>query len=386
MNIAVAHLSLNFRGGEERLCLSFVEALKLSNHRVTLFTIEKTDWHSLFETFGNIMEPDEEICPTSATIHDGLSRSSTVALTYAKYLAGLLMLKSSRKYDLVINTYGDLFNTIADVAYVHFPITATVNYAQTPAFVSPLKWMIYCQAYALMAAILKRVRPSFLLTNSRFTQQVVRKYLKRNAMVLYPPVDVHAYAEKRVKQDHYVISVSKFTPKRQLYRIPLIAKRTRDANFIVVGEADKYSSKTIENLRILISKCNVEDRVTLRINVPRPTLIKLLGEAKAYLHVMPSDHFGISIVEAMSAGCIPIVHRSGGPWLDILDQRQGRIGFSYDTLEEAAKLIDYIMATEGVRLKLSSAAEKSALRFDKSVFQENLNEIVNKLVSRNGRM
>ena len=386
MDIAIAHLSLNFRGGEERLCLSFIEALKSSNHRVTLFTIEKTDWRALVKIFGPVVKPDEENCPTSATMHAGLSKTSTVALAYANYLAGLLKLKSSRRYDLVINTYGDLFNSIADMAYVHFPITATVNYAQTPAFVSPLKWMVYCQAYNLMTAILKHVRPSFLMTNSKFTQQVVKKYLKRDATVLYPPVDVDAYAGKIVKQNHYVISVSKFTPKRQLYKIPLIAKRTRDANFIIVGEADEYSSKTIENLRILIKKCNVEDRVTLRTNVPRVGLIKLLGAAIVYLHVMPFDHFGISIVEAMSAGCIPVVPRSGGPWLDILNQQQGQIGYSYNTIEEAAQFIDHIMATEDVRLNLSNAAEKSALRFDKSVFRENLNEIVDRLVLRNGRM
>ena len=386
MDIAITHLSLNFRGGEERLCLSFIKALKSGGHRVTLSTIERTDWHSLIDIFGSVVKPDTENYPTSATMHTELAKASTVALAYANYLAELLKLKSSRRYDLVINTYGDLFNSIADVAYVHFPILATVDFAQTPAFVSPAKWMIYCRTYNMMALVLDNIKPSFLLTNSKFTQQVVRKYLKRDAIILHPPVDVHKYTSKRVKRENYVITISKFTPKRHLYKIPLLAKRTRDAEFVIIGEADEYSSGTIENLRTLISKCGVEDRVTLKTNVPRLELIELLGKAKAYLHVMPFDHFGISIVEAMSAGCIPILHRSGGPWLDILDQQQGQIGFSYDTLEEAAQLIDHVMAAEDVRLELSSAAEKSALRYDESVFRENLNEIVDGLVSGNGRM
>jgi glycosyltransferase involved in cell wall biosynthesis len=386
MDIAIAHLSLNFRGGEERLCLSLVEALKSSGHRVTLSTIERTDWHSLADIFGGIVKPDEEHCPLSAFMHTSLSKASAAALGYAEYLMELLRLKSNRGYDLVINTYGDLFNSIADVAYVHFPMTATVDYAQTPAFVSPLRWIIYCQAYNLITAVLDNVRPSFLLTNSKFTQQVVRKYLRRDATVLHPPVDVHKYTSKVVKRENRVMTVSKFTPKRQLYKIPFIAKKTRYAHYLIAGEADEYSSKTIEDLRILIDKCDVGNRVTLATNVPRPELIKLLGEAKAYLHVMPFDHFGISIVEAMSAGCIPIVHRSGGPWLDILGQQQGRIGYSYNTLEEAAQLIDHVMTDEDARFMLSLAAEKSALRYDKSAFQENLNDIVSRLGSRSGRM
>ncbi|MCJ7760278.1 hypothetical protein MUP59_03960, partial [Candidatus Bathyarchaeota archaeon] len=72
--------------------------------------------------------------------------------------------------------------------------------------------------------------------------------------------------------------------------------------------------------------------------------------------------------------------------LDILGQQQGRIGYSYNTLEEAAQLIDHVMTDEDARFMLSLAAEKSALRYDKSAFQENLNDIVSRLGSRSGRM
>jgi glycosyltransferase involved in cell wall biosynthesis len=96
---------------------------------------------------------------------------------------------------------------------------------------------------------------------------------------------------------------------------------------------------------------------------------------------MTSDHFGISIIEAMAAGCAPIVHKSGGPWLDILDQQQGKTGFSYSTVEEAARLIDIIMSDESLWRKLSFTSRKRSEDYSDQEFQKKLNVIVRKLSS-----
>jgi len=381
VNVAVAHLSLNFLGGEERLCLSFIEALKLCNHRVTLFTIEQTDWASVREFFGDVAKPNKEVFSTALVKRMDLVRASTVGTAYANYLIGLTRLIRKRKYDLVINTYGDLVSSFADVAYVHFPIKATLDYSQIPAFVSPFKWTIYCQIYRLIASVIDRINPSLLLTNSKFTQQVVYKYLKRNAFVLHPPVDVHAYTSKSMDRENYVITISKFTPKRHLHRVPLIAKNTRNARFVIVGGADKYSTKTISDLQKTINNFGVEDRVTLMPNVSRSRFVELLANAKVYLHVMPDEHFGISVIEAMAAGCVPVVHRSGGPWLDILEQKQGKYGFSYATPEEAAGIIDNIMVDESMRSSISSAAKEHSSEYDESAFRRKLMNVLEKVGS-----
>jgi len=97
------------------------------------------------------------------------------------------------------------------------------------------------------------------------------------------------------------------------------------------------------------------------------------------LHVMPNEHFGISIIEAMASGCIPIVHRSGGPWLDTLEERQGKNGFSYATVEEAAELIDLLIGDQELRGKMAADAQERAWDYDKSSFQDKLITIVNSL-------
>lgn len=380
MNVVLSHLTLNFLGGEEKLCLSIIKALKLNGNRVTLFTVEKTDWGSVRKFFGNFVKPNEEIYSAPLTISANL-KTSTLALAYANYLAGLIKFTFKRKYDLVINTYGDLINSVADLSYVHFPLRATLDYSQTPVFTSLIKWKAYCQAYNLASLILDNIKPGVLLTNSKFTQQVVKKYLKRDAFVLHPPVDVQAYASKEVKRQNCAITVSRFTPKRALYRVPLIAKNAKAAKFIIAGKADKHSFKTIQDLKEIIKRCGVEDRVVLLPNVSHSTLIELLTRAKVYLHVMPFEHFGISIIEAMAAGCVPVVHRSGGPWLDILDQQQTKYGFSYANVEEAAQFVELLIGNEDMRKEISSAAQKRSWNYDKSIFEKKLIDIVNRIAS-----
>jgi glycosyltransferase involved in cell wall biosynthesis len=314
-------------------------------------------------------------------LHFNLSKTRDVVWAYSAYVSGLIKLNSSKKYDLVINTYGDLVNSIADLAYVHFPIKATLDFAQTPVFVSPVKWRVYCEAYNLLTTGLDKLDPSILLTNSAFTRQVVKRYLKRDATVLYPPVDVKKYASSNVKRENCIVTISKFTPKRHLNRIPLIAKKMRSAKFYVIGGADKYSEDTIKQLRGTIRKCGVENNVILLPNASRCQLMEILTHAKAYLHVMPDEHFGISIVEAMASGCVPIVHRSGGPWIDLLGQQQGKTGFSYSSVLEAADLLDLVISDDRLRSRVSFEAQRRSLNYDRSIFQQKLISIVNKLAS-----
>jgi glycosyltransferase involved in cell wall biosynthesis len=58
----------------------------------------------------------------------------------------------------------------------------------------------------------------------------------------------------------------------------------------------------------------VSDLLGRHVNPPFSLISELLGEAVAGLHTMRDEHFGISVVEYMAAGAVPIAHNSGGRW------------------------------------------------------------------------
>ena len=377
MNIAVTHTTLNVFGGAEKLCLTTIEALKLANHKVTLVTVEKTDWGSVRKMLGTAIRPDHEVYFTTAKLS---TRLSHWAIAAAIYIIELLVVKSRRKYDLIINTYGDLFNSIADIVYVHFPWRATIKYSQIPPITNPEMWNVYLRLYNSVASLLDKNNRPVILTNSRFVKEVVKEFLHRSSIVVHPPVDIEGLMlpVKKQRRENVVITISGFSPKRRLEGVPYIAKHAKAARFLMIGKTDVYSLATLKKLRRLIKILGVKDRVELLTNIPRSTLLDLLSRAKVYLHVMPQEHFGTAIVEAMTSGCVPVVHRSGGPWLDILNEKQGEYGYAYDTPQEAAEFIKILLTDETTRKRMASAAIERATTFDKAVFKRKIVRIVEK--------
>lgn len=384
MRIAVVHHSLNIPGGAEKLCLSVVEALKKRGHDVSLVTVEKTDWKVVKKNFGTVMLPNREECLVRSRFSEKLSSIPISSMYFSFFVLLLLAKKSSNGFDLVINTFGDAISSIADITYVHFPLRAALNLSQTPAFSNKSMWKSIAPLYDSVMSLLDRIAPGDLLTNSMFMKEIIRSALHRNSTVVYPPVDVETFASEcllKRKDDCKVAVAASYTPKRHLERVPLIAKHAKFAKFIVMGKADNYSLVTLEKLKRQISRLHVEDRITLLANVSFGEFMKVFSEAKVYLHTMPYDHFGISVVEAMASGCVPVVHRSGGPWTDILDGKQGLYGFSYSTPEEAAGYIDRLVSDEDLRTEIALRASSRARKFDRAVFMKKIAEVVEKIAA-----
>ena len=110
-------------------------------------------------------------------------------------------------------------------------------------------------------------------------------------------------------------------------------------------------------------------------NIPEKYKIKILSRAKIYLHPTKKEHFGISIIEAMASGLIPIVHKSGGPWEDILEKKQGLYGYTYENVEEATSLILYVL-NQGFKEDEMIKIRKRAYKFDYRYFKSNLESIL----------
>jgi alpha-1,2-mannosyltransferase len=378
MKVAVIHFSLNFVGGAEKLCLTTVSALKNAGHLVTLVSIEKTDWKVVQETFDKYTMPDKELYLFSAKLSKRLSNPILAVILFAGYLFEHVFLRMRGKYDVILSTYGDLVYSMVDIVYVHAPLKASDKLSQILPITTASKWQFQSKLYDLSLMIFNQIPARIMLVNSTFIKRVVADCLKAYAYVLSPPVDVNFFlrSDKNNIRKDKIVTLSGYSPKRHLERVPIIASHTMFGKFVIIGKTDEYSSSTIRNLKVIIERCELEGRVELLLNVSRLKLREALSEAKIYLHTMPNEHFGMAIVESMASGCIPIVHKSGGPWLDILEQKQGEYGYAYETLEEASAYVDLLLREEDLRKKTASKAVKRSLNYDSSIFAKKIVRIV----------
>lgn len=383
MNVLVTHPSLNKGGGAERVCLTVVKALKEKGHAVTLATVDKTAWGFLEERFGELSRPQQEIyvvknIPTT-------SKSLQAVSTFPSYVAELLRLCGNDRYDVSFNTYGDLVNSITDISYVNALPARIAHHFSDSGFSSSVAWRIIPLTYSLISKVADILfKDSLIFTNSTFMQKILRKYLGHSSNVIYPPVDTtrFKYSSRAEKRGNLIASVSRLRPGKRLDIVPRVAKLATEGTFAVVGLADDGSQNTIERLTKMNRELGVEKRVELLVNQSSQVLTDVLASAKVLLHTQPMEAFGISVVEGMAAGCVPVVPKSGGPWYDILDHKQGEYGYAYRNIGEAANIINMLMRNEELREEVSLRGRSRAEDFESSIFEQKILTVIEKAYAK----
>jgi glycosyltransferase involved in cell wall biosynthesis len=88
-----------------------------------------------------------------------------------------------------------------------------------------------------------------------------------------------------------------------------------------------------------------------------------------------AEHFGISIVEAMSAQCVPFAFNAGGP-REIITH--GADGFLYDTTDSLVELTLDLLGDNGAarRVAMGRAAGKTAERYAVERFTATMRQLV----------
>ena len=92
---------------------------------------------------------------------------------------------------------------------------------------------------------------------------------------------------------------------------------------LIGGVRNQSDALLVENLVKLVQDLGLQDHVKVVANAKHSELKQYYSQALIGLHTMAIEHFGISIVEYMAAGLIPLVHNSAGPRMDIVKPCKG---------------------------------------------------------------
>jgi glycosyltransferase involved in cell wall biosynthesis len=230
-----------------------------------------------------------------------------------------------------------------------------------------------------------------VLLNSHFHSGIISGKLQNpNVIVLHPPVSLKK-SRPWASKEKIILSVGRFFQglhsKRQdilLQAFRVISMNAPGWKLVLAGGRgdDEGSLRFFEQLQAQSSSLPVE----LRPNIPKNELDDLYERASFYWHaagfeapaVAPErmEHFGITTVEAMSAGCIPFVYKAGGQ-LEIIEE--GTDGVFWETegelIDKTLKAIDLGLTMDSI----SEAAVSKSHKFSKENFVQKLLEIVSRL-------
>lgn len=247
-----------------------------------------------------------------------------------------------------------------------------------------------------------------VVVNSEFTARHYRAEAERYGEIP-PPVHVVAPPVPQVppgdepRAATRILNVGRFSPaghdKRQDALIDalreLVAVRP-DAELHLAGTVPAQAEARDYLLTLRSSALDLP--VTFHLNAATHQLEALYRSSSVYWHatgfgrpseLMPQyqEHFGISVVEAMSAGLYPLAYRGGGP-PDFI--AEGETGELWETLDElVARTTAFLDLEPVVRDARTSAARAAARRFDVATFRARVLDLVagleqNDPAARNG--
>ncbi|MGC8982731.1 MAG: glycosyltransferase family 4 protein [Desulfurococcaceae archaeon] len=372
MKALVVHALFDVLGGGELLALRASQALQEAGFDVKILTATPVDPPVLSRVYGGVKLPEVIVkrvktAEYASRLMPGRLVRLRRLLVYRQYMPLIEELRN--EYDLVIDTQSNL-PTPADLVYIHFPAILELHVER-----HGLQWRVYGLLVKHLARPFKAPRAGRVLTNSTWTAHMVYKAYGVVPDVVYPPVDVeffnlYASSDKREK---LVVTISRFTPEKGLEKLVEAAKVLPDYKFVFVGTVGAGSERVLGNIEEEARRSGLSN-VEVRPNLPRTEVARLLGEASFYLHPPFPEHFGISIVEAMAAGAVPLVYRDGGGWYDVVSRVSSELG--YCDVREVPGIIRRLEADRGLYEELRRRSVEVSKLFGYDNFKKSFLEKV----------
>ena len=138
------------------------------------------------------------------------------------------------------------------------------------------------------------------VANSAFVARRIAKAYRREARVIYPPVDTEFHVPGGTREDYY-LTVARLVGYKRVDLLVQAFRELPDRRLVVVGDGPEYARL----------KAMAGANVQFLGYLPRELLREHLQRARAYLFAAVED-FGISPVEALACGTPVIALRRGG--------------------------------------------------------------------------
>ncbi len=206
--------------------------------------------------------------------------------------------------------------------------------------------------------VLSANRVDYFIANSAHTARRIWRCYRRDAKVIYPPVNTEEFPYLSQKEDFYV-TVSRLVSYKQVTLIVKAFNRLKK-HLVVIGtgnEMDKILKIAKSNIQILGWQ-------------PDDMVKKYMANARGFVYAACED-FGIALVEAQACGTPVIAYGAGGALetvRDIRDHGDTGTGIFFQQQTEAS-LIQAVETFEANAKKFNPEyAKKHAAQFSKQMF------------------
>jgi glycosyltransferase involved in cell wall biosynthesis len=334
------------------------------------------------------------------TIAESLSKDNNLDILLDNHLASLDINKITERISKLLDL------NLSQVNFIKAPLGQGSNFLKRGAFLKKYDLIFYLTDGSIFystakknilhiqspiqvsnSSFWKKIKSSswnLIIYNSQFTKENSQKFWSIKSQILYPPVNTEIF--KPLKKKKQILTVGRFfaytkDKKHEVMIKSFIemvdSKIVDDWSLHLAGGAGEGDMDYVDSLK----KMSEGYPIHIRANLEFQKLVELYGQSEIYWHASgfgetdptKMEHFGITTVEAMSAGAVPVVVNLGGQ-KEIVEN--GKNGFLWDTPEDLKELTIKLIKDDKLRKKLAECAIRKSKEFSKEKFIKQINEIV----------
>lgn len=287
------------------------------------------------------------------------------------------------KYDLIITsaswyiTKGLATGKTKELCYCHTPPRWLYGYETS---VNWQKWWLV-RVYALIVGHFLRMydfyqaqKVDIFVANSKNVADRIRKFYRRESVVVYPPVTHPLPAGRQAppygKSDYYLMVTRVVGGKGIELAVETVKRmqtKSKNIKLIIAGERAGYAKSLSYQ-----SSSNIE----FLGRVSEEEKIRLMSNAKAFLALSRDEDFGITPVESQMCGIPVIAYNGGGYRESVIDGKTGVLfdEYSPEGLLQAMQKFDKLRWDKKV-------IRKNAQKFSEERFEKEIKKEVIKLIN-----
>lgn len=283
-------------------------------------------------------------------------------------------------YDLVLSSSGAEAKGVktgprtVHICYCHSPThyywMRHDEYLDKPGFPRGFNWLARLGLKLFIGPLQRWDRhaarqPDYMIANSMHTQAMIKKYYRRDSVVIAPPVEVERFkASGKAALRHGFVTAGRQTPYKR-FDLAIEACNELKIPLLVIGDGPDH--RRLERLG--------SRSTTFLTNVNDNEIVSHFESALGF--ILPNmDDFGIVAVEAMAAGTPVIAYNRGGA-KDYVQPGKTGLFFERQTVKELVKVLE---TAAGKSFDYPAIAE-AASRFSVAAFVKNIQAYIKTCVA-----
>jgi glycosyltransferase involved in cell wall biosynthesis len=211
--------------------------------------------------------------------------------------------------------------------------------------------------------------------------QAIEEHCSCSVEKINPGVDTDQFSpgEDALADAKRLLFIGRFVPAKNLTLLveafDAVIENHPDAELLLVGDGPRR-----DQIERAVDRRGLHRHVEFRGYVPNEELPEVYRSASAFVLSSTSEHYPITLLEAMSCGT-PVVAPSIGAIPEIVEDERTGLLYTADAASEFTVAIDRVLSDSELRASCGQLARKTALNeFDWAKYQTELFELYKKVI------